>query len=71
LEGARHIKREDPRELLERLVVDDEGFQHLEGLLSRFNVFEAMGVVHQEIRHSDFLRFLLDPNATHGLRTDQ
>jgi hypothetical protein len=32
-----------------------------------FNVFEAMGVVFQEARHSDFLAFLLDPEAHHAL----
>lgn len=58
---------ENPRELLERLIVDDADFERLEGILSRFNIFEALGMVVQELRHSDFLRFLLDPNASHGL----
>jgi hypothetical protein len=30
-------------------------------------VFEAVGVVFQEVRHSDFLAFLLDPRGQHGL----
>jgi PD-(D/E)XK nuclease superfamily protein len=34
---------------------------------SEFNVFEAMGVVFQEARHSDFRAFLLNPQANHGL----
>ncbi len=34
---------------------------------SEFNVFEAMGAVSQELRHSDFLAFLLDPRANHRL----
>ncbi len=32
-----------------------------------FNIFEAMGATRQELRHSDFLAFLLDPHQTHGL----
>lgn len=33
----------------------------------RFNVFEAMGEVRREVRHSNFLAFLLDPNDSHRL----
>lgn len=32
-----------------------------------FNVFEAVAIVRQEIRHSRFLAFLLDPRSPHGL----
>src|SRR5215212_7785715 len=58
---------EAERKALEALVVDNPDLECLEGLVGRFNVFEAMGAVNQEVRHSDFLRFLLDPNASHGL----
>ena len=39
----------------------------LEGLLAQFNLFEVVGVVRHELRHSDFLAFLLDPKRNHGL----
>jgi len=39
----------------------------LENLLKRFNLFEAVGTVRHELRHSDFLAFLLDPSRNHGL----
>lgn len=52
---------------LERLVVDNREFEELEELLGDFNLFEAIGAVRQELRHSDTLRFLLDPTAAHGL----
>ena len=32
-----------------------------------FNLFESTGMVRQEIRHSNFLGFLLDPKKPHGL----
>ena len=41
----------------------------LESLLSRFNLFEAIGVLRQELRHSDLLAALLDPSQHHGLKT--
>ncbi|MBV9848607.1 MAG: PD-(D/E)XK nuclease family protein [Armatimonadetes bacterium] len=41
--------------------------ERLEGILAQFNLFEAIGVVRHELRHSDFLAFLLNPNQNHGL----
>lgn len=55
------------RAALEALVVDNHELDELEALLGQFNVFEAIGAVRQELRHSDFLAFLLDPAQNHGL----
>ena len=52
---------------LETFVVNNPDLERLEALLDRFNIFEAIGVVRQELRHSDFLAFLLDPQENHGL----
>lgn len=52
---------------LEALIIDNPDLQRLESLIAQFNIFKAMGIVHQEARHSDFLSFLLDPSAKHGL----
>lgn len=52
---------------LETLIVDNPELEQLEQLLGQFNVFEAIGAVRHELRHSDFLAFLLDPNQNHGL----
>lgn len=52
---------------LEDLVVDNPDLDRMEQLLDRFNLFEAIGVVRQELRHSDFLAFLLNPQHPHGI----
>jgi hypothetical protein len=52
---------------LEALVVDNPELEALETKLARFNLFEASGLVRHEIRHSNFLAFLLDPSQPHGL----
>src|SRR5216684_1999823 len=52
---------------LEALVVDNPDLERLEALLDQFNIFEAIGAVRQELRHSDFLAFLLNPQQNHGL----
>ncbi|RME60142.1 hypothetical protein D6779_02720 [Candidatus Parcubacteria bacterium] len=53
--------------LLEALVVDNPELERLETLLSEFNIFEALGAVRAEMRHSNFLAFLLNPSQNHGL----
>ncbi|MGF1936515.1 MAG: PD-(D/E)XK nuclease family protein [Nostoc sp. ChiQUE02] len=55
------------RALLESLIVDNEDLEKLELKLAQFNIFEAIGVVHQELRHSNFLAFLLNPSENHRL----
>ena len=55
------------RQALEALVIDNEDLERLESLIGQFNIFEATGMLRQEIRHSHFLAFLLDPNQNHGL----
>jgi len=47
----------------------DTDLLHLESLLKRFNLFEAIGVIRQELRHSDLLATFLDPGQSHGLGT--
>src|ERR1700733_11376670 len=56
------------RRALENFVTGNHDLAELEALVSRFNIFEALGVVNAELRHSSFLAFLLDPNESHGLR---
>ncbi|OUL37172.1 hypothetical protein BV372_03695 [Nostoc sp. T09] len=55
------------RALLEKFIVDNEELDNLESKLAQFNIFEAIGVVRQEIRHSNFLAFLLNPSENHRL----
>ncbi len=56
------------KKLLERFVTGNDDLEQLERLLSQFNIFEAMGAQRQELRHSDFLAFLLNPRQPHGLQ---
>lgn len=52
---------------LETLVIENPQLDKLESLIAEFNIFVAMGAVRQELRHSDFLGFLLNPSEKHGL----
>src|SRR5262245_58098 len=51
---------------LERFVVENEDLPTLEVHIGKFNIFDAVGIARTEIRHSNFLAFLLDPAETHG-----
>ncbi|MBS0197889.1 MAG: PD-(D/E)XK nuclease family protein [Planctomycetes bacterium] len=51
---------------LERFVVDNEDLQKLEATIGRFNIFDALRIERAEIRHSNFLAWLLDPAESHG-----
>lgn len=54
------------RVALECLIVDNPELEQLETSLDQFNVFEALGAVRQELRHSCFLAFYLIPKKTMG-----
>ena len=52
---------------LKAFIDDNEDLERLETILDQFNLFVSLGLVRHEIRHSAFLRWLLDPSETHGL----
>lgn len=55
------------RKALEEFLMDIEILEKLETHISQFNVFETLGIVHTEIRHSNVLSWLLTPTENHGL----
>ena len=63
------MKLESEDELL-GLVDELRSFESKFGLSNRFNLFEAVNMVRQEIRHSRFLAFLLDPSESHDSATN-
>lgn len=58
---------EDTVDALRSFIDGNEDLERLETILDRFNLFESLGLVRQEIRHSSFIRWILDPSETHGL----
>ena len=58
-----------PNELEKRLgaLFDDPDFDSIHRQMAPFNVFEAVGAVRAELRHSNFLAYLLSPSRPHGL----
>ncbi len=52
-------------ELVRALAQDFDAFASIEHHLHRFNAFRVLGVVDHEIRHSNVLAWLLDPQESH------
>lgn len=54
--------------LLEGFLIGNPELAELENRLEEFNIFDALGAIWVEIRHSEFLAYLLSPSQNHGLR---
>ncbi|MCI0365648.1 MAG: PD-(D/E)XK nuclease family protein [Phycisphaerales bacterium] len=46
-------------EALEKFVVDNDDLLALEERIGRFNIFDSLGIARAEIRHSNFLAWLV------------
>src|SRR6516225_1413907 len=57
----------DQENKLLHLITDLDRFSQDKRFVRGLNIFEAAGMHRQEIRHSNFLAFLLNPQGTHGL----
>ena len=54
-------------EALLNFLLDIDCLDQLSPYLSGFNVFDVLKIARTEIRHSNVLAWLLDPNESHGL----
>jgi len=61
------MENEKDLQELERFILDNPEMEKLEGMLSDFNLFETLSLVHAEIRHSNVLSWLMTPAQNHGL----
>ncbi|WP_028880071.1 PD-(D/E)XK nuclease family protein [Terasakiella pusilla] len=54
---------------LEDFILQNDDLEQLESMVKGFNLFEAIAMGRQELKHSATLSFLLDPSKDHGLDT--
>lgn len=52
---------------LSKLLKDFEAFEKLNQYTAQFNLFTTLGLKNNELKHSNMLAFLLNPNEKHGL----
>lgn len=58
---------EQDKRALEKFMKDIDQLKKIEENVSTFNVFDILGAVNNELRHSNMLRWLMTPSETHGL----
>lgn len=51
---------------LERFVVENDDLLALEEQIGRFNIFDVLRIARVEIRHSNYLAWVLTPGESHG-----
>jgi len=56
----------DDLQALEAFVAENDDLLALEEMIGRFNIFDSLGIARTEIRHSNFLAWLLTPGESHG-----
>lgn len=61
------ITTEDELRKLYRDLLEDEEFDQIDLDLKTPNIFHILGISRAELKHSNFLAWLLDPNESHGL----
>lgn len=52
---------------LENFIHNNQDLERLEEITEEFNIFTSLNIVSNEIRHSNFFSWLMDPNESHGL----
>jgi hypothetical protein len=60
------VAPETDLQALERFVVENDDLLALEEQIGRFNIFDALNIARIEIRHSNYLAWVLTPGESHG-----
>ncbi len=58
---------DEQEKVLQNLLLDIDCLKQLDGWTNNFNMFDVLKITHTEIRHSNILSWLLDPNENHKL----
>ena len=61
------VNNQSEIELLKNFINENKELEKLESITDKFNIFRSLDIVSNELKHSNFLAWLMDPNETHGL----
>ena len=56
------------KDLLEEFIINNENLEHLEDIVNDFNIFTSLNLINNEIRHSNFLSWIMNPKENHNLK---
>jgi len=68
MEGNNSLEaKKDLYRILDKFLVDNNELEELSAILSIFNIFKVLRIEEAEIRHSNVMAWLLNPQGSHGL----
>ena len=67
IKDTKEAEEKRQMEVLSSFLLDISDLEQLDPYISRVNIFDILGIVKTEIRHSNMLAWLFDPNESHGL----
>ena len=56
------------KDLLEEFIINNENLERLEDIVNDFNIFTSLNLINNEIRHSSFLSWIMNPKENHNLK---
>lgn len=56
------------KDLLEEFIINNKNLERLENIVNDFNIFTSLDLINNEIRHSNFLSWIMNPKENHNLK---
>ncbi len=56
------------KDLLEEFIINNKNLERLENVVDDFNIFTSLNLINNEIRHSIFLSWIMNPKENHNLK---
>ncbi len=56
------------KDSLEEFIINNKNLERLENIVSDFNIFTSLNLINNEIRHSNFLYWLMNPKENHNIK---
>jgi len=56
------------KDSLEEFIINNENLEHLEDIVNDFNIFTSLNLINNEIKHSNFLSWIMNPKENHNLK---
>jgi len=56
------------KDVLGEFIINNKNLERLENIVNDFNIFTSLNLINNEIRHSNFLSWLMNPKENHNLK---
>jgi hypothetical protein len=56
------------KDILREFIINNKNLERLENIVNDFNIFTSLNLTNNEIRHSNFLSWLMNPKENHNLK---